>query len=80
MPPRTAGGRVNSSGSDGGTTNGRRRTGDSSKTPTPGGDKTEPAGKPVTYYVDSVAGKDTNNRAWSANAPFKSLGRAAHGD
>ena len=70
---------VNSSGSDGGTTNGQTPNGDSSKTPTPGGDKTEPAGKPVTYYVDSVAGKDTNN-GLSANAPFKSLGRVPHGD
>ena len=70
---------VNSSGSGGGTTNGQTPNGDSSKTPTPGGDKTEPAGKPVTYYVDSVAGKDTNN-GLSANAPFKSLGRVPHGD
>ncbi len=59
---------------DGDKTGSASHTGGASGTPSEA-----PSGEPVTYYVDSVNGKDSNNGT-SQSTPFKTLARVPHGD
>ena len=62
----------------GGQSDNGQKPGTSANPIVPGGSTTAaPSGKPVTYYVDSVNGKDTNSGT-SQDAPFRTLKRVPH--